>query len=671
MQFVIEELLLWPRDEAQAYHSLPFDADRINVVHGRSGTGKSSIIAIIDYCLGASRCSIPVGIIRESVSWFGLAVRIRGQRVLLCRRTPDSTTRGKEFLFEVTPLEIPSLIVPNCSAIEFKGRLNALTRISNLPLSDDDQRSQFDSKASYRDLAAFNFLPQHIVANPNTLFFKTDTYEHRERLKRLLPLSLGIVDSIYAANERENTKLNRELEQLTRQRETYRAALAPLDAEVRRLWIEAVELGLCEGEPLGTEACMAKFVELQHELEKNNLAERLRQPDYARTNQHLLDATKTEEQLQRGVDSARRQVRGLQSLAARGNAFQKAVASESTRVINLDWLRKAVEPDATCIACGNPAHHLGQVLGNLEEQVKKNSRLNQALLGNPIVDAEIDQAKHHLSALSSELHKARVIRMQLEKTDSIAPSSTGRLYLLLGEIKATVATFSKAGKWGEQEERLLAIEKRLNELDAFFKKSNKYQREKNFDDDFARRVGIYAEGFDLEQRGRIELDKSELTLRFKRKDQRTEFLWEVGSGANWMGYHLSSFFALHEYLSDVTLPESPVFSFLVIDQPSQVYFPSAASGANELDMPDAHLQQLSVTRNHDVVATKKIFEMLEKTLHAAGGRYQIIVLEHADASIWGGLEHTVEVANWKALDDGLIPRHWQVKIGEEGTRDDS
>jgi len=301
------------------------------------------------------------------------------------------------------------------------------------------------------------------------------------------------------------------------------------------------------------------------------------------------------------------------------------------------------------------------VLGHLEEQVKKTTRLNQALLGNPIVDAEIDQAKQHLAALSNDLHTARVRRMQLEKTDSIAPSSTGRLYLLLGEIKATVATFTRAGSWGNQEERLLAIEKRLKELDAFFRKSNKYQREQNFDEDFARRVSIYANGFELEQRGRIELDRSELTLRFKRKGERTEFLWEVGSGANWMGYHLSSFFALHEYLSDSTIAESPVFSFLIIDQPSQVYFPSTASGTNELDMADDQQQQLSVTRNHDVVATKKIFEMLEKTLHAASGGYQIIVLEHADASIWGGLDHTVEAANWKALGDGLIPKHWNIK----------
>lgn len=85
--------------------------------------------------------------------------------------------------------------------------------------------------------------------------------------------------------------------------------------------------------------------------------------------------------------------------------------------------------------------------------------------------------------------------------------------------------------------------------------------------------------------------------------------------------------------------------------PSQVYFPSAASGANELDQPKEQLEELLQARNHDLIATQRIFEMLART--SARGNYQIIVLEHADQAIWGGL--AVEVANWKGMDDGLIP----------------
>lgn len=140
---------------------------------------------------------------------------------------------------------------------------------------------------------------------------------------------------------------------------------------------------------------------------------------------------------------------------------------------------------------------------------------------------------------------------------------------------------------------------------------------------------------------------------------KKEYLWEVGSGANWMGYHIVTFLALHQFLSRDELSNSPVFNFLVIDQPSQVYFPSAASGVNQLDADVDGLEKLKVERDVDVNATKRIFEMLEVGLKAAGYRYQIIVLEHADVSIWGEVPHIVEVANWKAEGQGLIPESWQ------------
>lgn len=148
-----------------------------------------------------------------------------------------------------------------------------------------------------------------------------------------------------------------------------------------------------------------------------------------------------------------------------------------------------------------------------------------------------------------------------------------------------------------------------------------------------------------------------MTLKFhKENSEIKEFLWEVGSGENWMGYHISTFLALHEYFSNQD--NSHIFNFLVIDQPSQVYFPTAVSGYNELDNLSGKSYSDNFNRNHDLNATKRIFEMLEFGLKRSDYKYQIIVLEHADQSIWGDLENIVEVRNWKGLEDGLIPKHW-------------
>ena len=40
---------------------------------------------------------------------------------------------------------------------------------------------------------AFTFQPQNIVANPDVMFFKADTTEHREKLKTIFPYILGAI----------------------------------------------------------------------------------------------------------------------------------------------------------------------------------------------------------------------------------------------------------------------------------------------------------------------------------------------------------------------------------------------------------------------------------------------------------------------------------------------
>ena len=60
MHFFIRKLILWPKEERHAYRALHFEPGKINLVTGVSGTGKSAILAIVDYVLGGGKCSIPV-----------------------------------------------------------------------------------------------------------------------------------------------------------------------------------------------------------------------------------------------------------------------------------------------------------------------------------------------------------------------------------------------------------------------------------------------------------------------------------------------------------------------------------------------------------------------------------------------------------------------------------
>lgn len=73
MYFQIKEIILWPKNQSFKPRRLPFEAGKVNVISGASRTGKSAVIPIIDYCLGSSKCLIPVNTGRNNSGAFGQA----------------------------------------------------------------------------------------------------------------------------------------------------------------------------------------------------------------------------------------------------------------------------------------------------------------------------------------------------------------------------------------------------------------------------------------------------------------------------------------------------------------------------------------------------------------------------------------------------------------------
>lgn len=51
---------------------LPFRVADLNVITGRSSTGKSALSDIVEYCMGQSDCNVPEGVIRDKVAWFAV-----------------------------------------------------------------------------------------------------------------------------------------------------------------------------------------------------------------------------------------------------------------------------------------------------------------------------------------------------------------------------------------------------------------------------------------------------------------------------------------------------------------------------------------------------------------------------------------------------------------------
>lgn len=656
MKFTIDAVILWPRKLGMEPRVIPFSEGKINIIYGLSGTGKSSIVHIIDYVLGATKCQIPIGIIRDTVEWFGLKVRVLDTTYIVARRTPGNSQGSNDLVMIELDGEIPDTVSRTHSLIKYKAAFDGMVRVSDLPHSDDEEPSSFDRRSSYRDMAAFNFLPQHIVANPNTLFFKTDSFAHKERLTRAMPYALGMVDATYIMNERRRDEAQREQEKLRKQIAVHEAAKATHYADVDLLFDRCIQLGLLERTSVSGAQKVDRLKHVVIATNEGRLEQTLLEPQRLHISIKLKEVIEQVAKQQSVVDDLDAQVDGLDHLSRTSKRFVAAIDTEKSHAIGLDWLKQSVSDGGHCVACGSFTNALPLVIEHLEEKINKITRISDALKDNPVVDKQLSTLKRQRAKQERELSRLLQEQKRLILEDERTRDAIGQIYFVAGEIRGLLKQLDGATADEGLLKRMIELDSLIRHYNFVMSSTDMAEQEKKVDAQLAPMFDDYATQFGLNGTpgSQIYLDRKELTLRFESEDKR-DYLWEIGSGANWMGYHIATFLGIHEYLSKEENRKLPPFSFIVIDQPSQVYFPSNTSGVNALD---ENFDAINQARPADVIATRRIFEVLAEGLKRAGHFVQIIVLEHAGPDIWGDIDDTVSVEAWERKGDGLIPAHW-------------
>ena len=245
MHFQLRQVILWPRGGGEPRVVAFEPKKKVNVISGGSKTGKSSVIPIIDYCLGSDKCAIPIGVIRQTCSWFGVLIdTLEGQKLLARREPGDLKSSGDMFLLEAPQIEPPNAIhEKNQNVTYVKEVLNRLAGLSNLQFEPDTEDS-FKFRPSFRDLMAFVFQPQNVVANPDVMFFKADTTEHREKLKTIFPYVLGAISPELLQARHELDRIQRLLRRKESELTALRSSGAAWKNESSAWVLLAIEHGL-------------------------------------------------------------------------------------------------------------------------------------------------------------------------------------------------------------------------------------------------------------------------------------------------------------------------------------------------------------------------------------------------------------------------------------------
>lgn len=662
MKIAILKIILWPKDIKHNPRVIPFVPGKINIITGESAAGKSTLTSIIDYCLGSGKCSIPVGLIREVTGWFGLHLQLANTEMIVARRNPeDQQTTSDLYWVEGLELSVPLTVEKNARVDDLKSRFNQISHLPSLDFSSDENVG-FGGRPSFRDMAAFNFQPQHIVANPYTFFYKADTTEHREKLRLIFPLVLGAIDASTLAKQRELKDTEREHERLRRELDARLTAARVWEAEIESYYLQARTLGLLPNTPPHEAGwSLDKYI---LELQKVPVTIRTMDiPDIEEGTSEAAVAELTllineEDRFSQEIGSIRQRLGKLDQLSSSVDDYSTTLTSQEDRMQGVGWFEQNLQNLHQCPVCAAVHSEGNPRLVELQTLARELKTLTASVHQAPAkLDQELAVLRQELRDREAAISKVRQKRKFLEGRSSELTAQRQRvrqIYLFVGRVEQALENVSSSRNVDELRSKVQTLAHKISRLKQDLDPRMQRGRLNAALDSVSAKIADYAQILQLEHANEnIRLNIRELSLQFGRLSGRTDFLWEVGSGQNWVGYHVAGLLALHEHFTSLNL--SPVPRFLVIDQPSQVYFPEAWPSIEKSPSGQSRIDSSS-----DIAGVRRIFSALSGFIDAVAGQFQVIVTEHAGSITWEGIPNVHLVGNWRAgHEEFLIPTAWQ------------
>ncbi len=657
MYFQIEKIVLWPRKKEYTYRTIDFYCEKINVITGASRTGKSAIIPIIDYCLGEGKCRIPVNTIRDACSWFGIVIKLSDRRILLARREPEEQNSTDDMmLLEGEEISIPKLPQRNTTRKSVCRYLDEVARITFLDMGQDDAGG-FLARPSFRDMMAFCFQAQNIVANANTLFYKTDEMEHRNKLINIFPYVLGAITPEILAKRQELNDLQKQIRRKERELTRIQEVSERWRIEIGG-WINAAkEYGLITTQYALESLSFEQQLNLLREVSQKTSADAsVLRENIDEASKEILELRRQENNLSMELSKYKSRLIEMSQFVESIDEYRRSLEIQIDRLNVSKWLQDITEKNDICPFCGGKSE-VHQKMGELVHSLEELESEAEAVEKIPVAfEREYSLVQGKISELTEQINSVQKrIRIQNDKKDAKYSQkyTLESISRFLGKVQYAEEAYRAIGVDGELQQQIAELKNRIailnQEVDeaAIARKFNAALKNVQV------KIMSLLPKLDMErEEDSVEVDYKNLTIAVTGKGGRKDYLWEIGSGSNWLAYHISVSLAFQMFFSQQE--QSPVPQFLVYDQPSQVYFP------NKLAQREDERNEDPMLDDEDIIAVKKIFEAMSCALNKTSTSMQIIVLEHASESAWEGVEGVHLVEEWRGDNNKLIPKEWIV-----------
>ncbi len=622
-------------DKSNKIHHVEFSTG-VNIITGKSSTGKSAMIELFDYCFGSSEFTIPSGIITDSADVYFMILAIKDTFITIGR----SPNWSKKFLkFESELPNIENLKKEYFEESYFSKDFNVeLGHYLGLDINDiDEDKTVIDytgrkkGRPSVRNMVPFLLQHQNLVANKHSLFYRFDEKEKREQTIDQFKIFAGFVKQEYYTIKQSLADEQRNLKRLENQQ---KALIEQNDFNSKRLNGLLDEYYAITGNKLTDETIIQILINPANTLQKLGAKNIL--ANY--------ESEQSSNELKKLKDKKNELYSKKRILQNKFNDISSSIEYANKHFHDIENLTNESEEKVKVSECPFCSTRNEKILDETNQLKSAISWLNSELLkSNYLLDSfESDkrQVQEQISALDKEIkliyqkiNKLEEITSGLEKNRSLEEQGLKVKLKIENLLESLVGkdNTSLEEQLNTSKQKIQSYEKELKEK---FDVTNKLSNAGKYINTAMKKIG---EKFDFEETYKpinLKFSLESFDLWHEKESGEKIYLRSMGSGANWLYSHVTLFLALHKFFCSLG-EQSLLPPILFLDQPSQVYFPTSIKDENaEFNIDDIEAKKGTNTKDEDLNAVTNLFNQLvtfcKTTFEETGIEPQIIVTDHAD-----------------------------------------
>lgn len=626
--------------EGGRVRTLKLEIGEVNIFTGASGTGKSTLIKAIDYCLGSRECELAAHVKRHSIA-VGIKWVLDDVEMITGRVIPPlgQKTSTRMFVCSGRNLQIPT------SLEEFQGATNLVAGKSFIErafgiggvVDTSDESAVRKWRPTVRHATAYMSVPKDVIYNETALLHGLDQADEAPGIIETMPYFLGVVTQDTVIQERQLRELRKQLDREQRRLRINRAEGSDYKKHATRLLMDAHRTGLCE-----LPSDEASETVLQEALFR---LKRLKFSKGQNPNEGELSSLHTQRRsLLSEIEKARRSSRATQVALQEMSGFQGAVKRQYEKLKIAEHLEPVSHSCPLCDAPSERGIAASQAIRQSIDIVRSEGAAAENVrprLVNHEQSLQLELARLNGNLKSVDERIKTWIRQSTEakEMDNLAQYHAH----LMGKVSQFLEMNPAAPLPGPD---LNVLREQIEALEALIDDNAKQVLLARAE----RKVSQYlSEAFSLLptvapcDEAELEFSSKPPAIAIIEKDSGAVLrLPDAGSDENYLAIHIALSFALQKHLGKAN---APVPAFLAFDQISRPYYPQ--SGDDEA----------SLGENEEVLAMRRHLDFLFNAT-AEQKDLQVLLIEHAYFSDDPRYVSATRKRWNKLSGDALIPLDW-------------